>query len=598
VKTASKGAARPVAAWVALCTLTLAEQAFAQQAAPKPESVPAVAGASEPKKDAARGHFEQGLKLVEQGAFDAALVEFRKSIADFPTKSASQNAAVMLRRLARYDEASDAWDAMIANFPNLKEEELAFIDTERKALRQFLGFMMLKGGEPGATVVVDGLERGTLPLSAPLRVSAGTRTVRVYKEGFLPFEQRTEVGAQATTEVGVTLGALIRGGRLQVTESQGAKVDVLVDGIRVGATPWQGTVAAGKHVVSLRKGDNEGSPPASVNVALNQMTTLGLLSEPLLCRVRVEPTPSSANVAFDGVDVGQGVWTSNVRCGGHQVEVAAPGFIANKRILALRENTPATLRETLERDPNSAEYRRINPPHVIFAVNLGVSLAPTLGGDLANDCQGTCDASVPIGMQAKLAGGYQLGSGLGFGLSVGALTVGRIYNARPETLEPVQNLVHQGRVRDDVALRGPVIGGFVGFKRGGAFAVSGRLGFGALLGFYSVDRTGYFTTPRGSPYTTVALQESGFAAAPYIEPEVRVHARLTSALSLEAGVSAMGLFSLDANAQWRDKTLVPAGDRASSEYRENGGITRYGQQSVLGGVLFLITPSVGLGLEL
>ena len=61
------------------------------------------------------------------------------------------------------------------------------------------------------------IERGKTPLAKPVRVSAGSRFVRVIKEGYVPFEQRIDIAGRTNVVVNAKLGALLRGGRLRVT---------------------------------------------------------------------------------------------------------------------------------------------------------------------------------------------------------------------------------------------------------------------------------------------------------------------------------------------------------------------------------------------
>ena len=144
--------------------------------------------------DQARAHFEKGLALWDAEAWDAALVEFRRSRDLHPTRAATKNAALALRRLKRFDEALDFFEEL-ARFPDLPAADRDLAQREMEQLRALVGSLDIKGAEPGAAVVIDGRARGTTPVSAPLRVSSGTHVVRVQKGGFAPFEARVEVAS-------------------------------------------------------------------------------------------------------------------------------------------------------------------------------------------------------------------------------------------------------------------------------------------------------------------------------------------------------------------------------------------------------------------
>ena len=75
-----------------------------------------------------------------------------------------------------------------------------------------VGEVTLLISERGAKVLVDGQAAGTSPLTEPLRLPAGARTIRVVKPGFAPFEQQVQVRAGGEERVQVSLSS--EGGEL------------------------------------------------------------------------------------------------------------------------------------------------------------------------------------------------------------------------------------------------------------------------------------------------------------------------------------------------------------------------------------------------
>jgi hypothetical protein len=119
---------RPVAALLLLATLCQGPAlAFAQvtapatPAAPTPpaaaapsDAAPAPAAAPDPAaaKAEARARFDRGLTLLREEAWGPALAEFLASRKLYPTRNATTNAAICLRKLQRYDESlGDVRDA-------------------------------------------------------------------------------------------------------------------------------------------------------------------------------------------------------------------------------------------------------------------------------------------------------------------------------------------------------------------------------------------------------------------------------------------------------------------------------------------------------
>jgi hypothetical protein len=141
---------------------------------------PAPAAAETPDTEDARSHFSDGLKLYKDGDFDAALVQFERAYAIKPNYKVLYNIAQTYFQLREYVEARDD----MARY--LKEGGSA-IDPERQAaaskdladLEKRVARVTLTVNVAGATVLVDGKKVGTTPLSDPISVSEGQRTISV-----------------------------------------------------------------------------------------------------------------------------------------------------------------------------------------------------------------------------------------------------------------------------------------------------------------------------------------------------------------------------------------------------------------------------------
>lgn len=163
---------------------------------------------AQPKTDAraeARKHFELGNALLTKGATEQALLEFRASRALFATRGNTQNMAIALQKLGRYDEAWETYTELLDKFP-LPESERAQVEREIANLRELIGRLMVYA-EPGATVNVDGRDRGQTPLAGPIVVTAGTSTVRIGKPGRSAFERRVQIIAGELLELRAELAS-------------------------------------------------------------------------------------------------------------------------------------------------------------------------------------------------------------------------------------------------------------------------------------------------------------------------------------------------------------------------------------------------------
>jgi hypothetical protein len=96
----------------------------------------------------------------------------------------------------------------------------------------------------------DTAMKGATPVAAPITLPPGPHTIRVSKEGFLPFSDVFDVAAGQTTEVEVDM--VLYSGTLQV-DATPAPVQVQIDEKAMGAAPVKADLSIGEHVVRLSK---------------------------------------------------------------------------------------------------------------------------------------------------------------------------------------------------------------------------------------------------------------------------------------------------------------------------------------------------------
>jgi hypothetical protein len=155
------------------------------------------------KKESARKHFERGNELLADDSVPAALAEFRLSRELYPTRGNTQNLAVALAKLHRYDEALEMYATLQREF-QLSPEERAAVERELAILKDLVGTLSVNT-EAGASISVDGRVRGTAPLTEPLTLSAGIRSLRVVKAGRIPFERQIEISGGRSLTIDANL---------------------------------------------------------------------------------------------------------------------------------------------------------------------------------------------------------------------------------------------------------------------------------------------------------------------------------------------------------------------------------------------------------
>jgi hypothetical protein len=544
----------------------------------------------ESKKGEAKAHFDKGLALLNEEAWAAALAEFMVSRELYPTRAATKNTAVCLRKLQRFDESLDMFETLLREFPNLPPETRKEAQQNIAELRELTGTIDIKGAEPGSAIVVSGQSRGEYPPISPLRVAAGAHLVRLVKEGFEPFETRVDVAGGQTATVTAKLRPLTASGRLKVIERAGRSLEVYVDNTMVGMSPWEGTVPVGNHAVWLRRG-RAGTAPAAVNVKTQQTSALTLVAEELDANLRVTPTPEGATVAIDGVHVGNGIWFGPLKSGAHKIEVATEGFLPVIREVNLTHGGRENLTVKLERDPNSAMWRK--PSRWTFDVDAGLSIVPSMGGKPVDDCSGSCSRSLGLGALGFFHAGYQLGAGFGFGLSVGYLFTTQSVTGRTSTFQPQSDDAHtlaaqKGTADDNLRLQAFLGGANMFYRIGDKVPVLFRAGVGALVGQLRDERSGrYKTTLYGNSYDidkAVTLTQATYL---YVDPSVRVGYRINDHMEIAAGAQVLVLVALS-QPKWDPSIQLNAGPRNSAK---TDGVGTYASDALMGQVVIGVVPA-------
>ncbi|WP_236644050.1 PEGA domain-containing protein [Sorangium cellulosum] len=567
------------------------------------QPAPAAGEGAEDRWSEAEARFYKGKKLYDKGAFSAALAEFQASRALHPSASATTSAAACLERLHRFDEALYLLEAALRDFSDTIEPKIK--DAAQRGvvrLRGLVGTVDIEGAEPGAAISVDGQSRGEFPLLVPLRVAAGSHSVRVYKEGFEPFEVRVEVAGGQTARVPARLRRLRQTGTLQVTEARGRELEVIVDGIRVGKTsgaPLSLPLAPGSHVVLLRGEGHLGTVPASVTIRLNEVEPLRLEAEVLDAALRVAPVPVDARVSIDAVELGRGPWEGQVRAGKHTVEVAAEGFLPERREVSLRRGERGVLSVPLSRDPRSPFWRKPPPPpHFLVEMDAAALIVPSFGGDVVGTCQQACRSGVGVGGYGAVRGGYEQSSGLSFGISLGALSAMQKTSNRSTSLnivgdpsEPVGSLEARtdskdaGAVDDVLRLRGLFLGAWVGYAIDAGFPIHLRLGAGGLFGSASDARRGDFTATSGARFWAGTYVQTQPARSVFVTPEVRVGLPLGRSVELNAGLELPVLFAVS-RPRWSESG-------AGAVLAGRDGYGWFNADALMNSVLVTVAPTVG-----
>jgi hypothetical protein len=560
------------------------------EAAPKPAAPPPVSGAdedepapiSQEQKDKARFHFRKGIKLLNEEAWAPALAEFLRSRELFPTRVGTNNAAVALRKLQRYDEALAMYETLLRDF-KVPATQRAEAQKEIADLRGLVGTLDIVGAEPGANIVVSSVDRGEYPPVEPIRVPAGKHVIRVYKEGFEPYQTAVDVAGGQIVSIEATMAKLTSSGRLRVTERTGRIVNVMVDGVVVGKTPWEGILGVGDRTIALLGAGKVGSQPATATVKSQELTSLALLAEDLNSQLRIDPTPAGAVVSIDGVDGGSGVWLGRLKSGAHKIEARMDGFLTIEQSVNLADGQRELINLELERDEEAPMWRK--PSRWVVDVNGGLVLMPDLGGDIGSSCDSGCTPGVGLGGLALVHGGYEFGSGLGLGIELGYVIAAQTYEGRAAALTPNGlDEPNAGTVTDELRMQGFMAGAVLGYHIGEEFPFVLRLGAGIMVGEVRDQREGDFQDRSGGDYHTFPVADFQSATYFYLDPGIRAGVRFAGNWELTGSVQALMLIALS---QPKFNNTIPVG--ASTD-----GIGTYSDEAIMGSFVIGVVPGANL----
>jgi hypothetical protein len=247
-----------VAPWLVLAMLLLVATTpcrvgHAQSAAPAGSAAAAPsgsAGPAEPAPDAAKRAAElkaQGDAAMQTMHFEDALQAYDQAYELEPSPALDYNRGRALQGLGRFPEALGRLEAFERSAPPDIKAKVPQLGQLLADVRSRVSTLGVSCNVAGARVHWKGVQIGLTPL-APTKLTAGTGTLEVLADGYLPFEQKLELAGTQQRTVTVDLQSKSTSGILRVkTDPPGASVSV--DGKPIGQGPAEAIVRAGSHKV-------------------------------------------------------------------------------------------------------------------------------------------------------------------------------------------------------------------------------------------------------------------------------------------------------------------------------------------------------------
>ncbi len=160
---------------------------------------------------------QQGLDMRRQQRDAEALQHFQDAYQLNQSAQALAQIALAEQALGSYVDAEAHLQQALAVQGDI------WIDGRRAQLSQALGQISaqlgtveLSGGIPGAQVLVNGVERGTFPQAASLRIRAGSAVIEIRAQGYLPVQRTVVVMAGGIARESIQLIATQGQGQVAV----------------------------------------------------------------------------------------------------------------------------------------------------------------------------------------------------------------------------------------------------------------------------------------------------------------------------------------------------------------------------------------------
>jgi len=240
----------------------------------------------------AKASYESARLLLEDNDYPGALAKFSHAYDVSNDPRLLWNMAVCEKELRHYARTATLIERYLAEGgTRVTPAQRQTASETQAALRSFYVVVKLDGAPEGATVFVDGLRAGETPLTEPLLVDLGSRTLRLERAGFEPFETTLQVAGGGDLDVPVVMPPLapvpVAPARLSIVTSGPADI-VALDGKVVGSHSWQGVVVVGEHTVRVT---SEGKKPYEAHVQVQPGSTRSL-------QITLEDADKHSNVWF------------------------------------------------------------------------------------------------------------------------------------------------------------------------------------------------------------------------------------------------------------------------------------------------------------
>lgn len=159
------------------------------------------------RTEEARGRFNRGVELYQEGDYRGALAEFRRAYEIVPSWRIFYNIAQACAEVQDYACALRSFDQYLAQGgAELPPERRAQVEADVKKLRARIARVRVRANRPDAEIFVDETSFGRSPLAEPALVGAGRRRISATLPSGQTVAKVIEVAGGDAVEVELSFG--------------------------------------------------------------------------------------------------------------------------------------------------------------------------------------------------------------------------------------------------------------------------------------------------------------------------------------------------------------------------------------------------------
>jgi PEGA domain-containing protein len=195
----------------------------------------------------AKEKFLEGVALIEEGNYPAALLSFETSYQIKPNATVLFNIAMSQKALYKYVDSIGSFKRYLAD-PKAKKGKKKQAEQAISEMEEMLGRLSIEGAQDDAEIRVDGRIYGRFPLAEPIWIDPGKHVVEVSHQGFEPMRADVTILSGAVLSVSATLSKV---GALIDVDCSNIDALVYIDEQEVGRCPSRAKVTPGEHQVRI-----------------------------------------------------------------------------------------------------------------------------------------------------------------------------------------------------------------------------------------------------------------------------------------------------------------------------------------------------------